>query len=183
MVLPSFPKSKLANVENAIVWSKVMFGLKPVIAINHITIYKNEKEAGPQILIASRQIYANHYFDSSLALTAFVNLPGTNPVSYLFYENRSRADALEGMFGKFKRGIVENRAVDNLKTILRQSQTNLEQPVLNEPAAVEGERNWRLWRIGRLQFFLLLLLLTSLVVLLGLSRYGWKSDIGRGAPQ
>jgi len=116
-------------------------------------------------------------------LTAFVNVPGASPSSYLFYENRSRADGLEGVFGKIKRGIVENRAVDNLKTILRQSQTNLEQHMLNEPAPLAGERNWRRWTIGRLQFFLLLLWLTSLVVLLGLSRYGWKSDISGGAPQ
>src|SRR6266566_2593633 len=178
---PSRPE--LSMVENAIVWSKIKFGLKPVIAINHIRIYRLAQETGPQILIASRQIYANHYFDSSLALTAFVNVPGANPSSYLFYENRSRADGLEGVFGKIKRGIVENRAVDNLKTILRQSQTNLEQHMLNEPAPLAGERNWRRWTIGRLQFFLMLLWLTSLVVLLGLSRYGWKSDISGGAPQ
>ena len=79
----------LAVVENAIVWSKIKFGLKPVIAINHIMVYKREQETGPQVLVAAKQIYANHYFDSSLALTAFVNIPGANPDSYLFYENRS----------------------------------------------------------------------------------------------
>jgi len=46
-------KSELSMVESAIVWSKIKFGLKPVIAINHRTIYKREQESGPQVLITS----------------------------------------------------------------------------------------------------------------------------------
>lgn len=182
--LKGFPELKLANVENAMVWSKMKFGLKPVIAINHITIYKNEKEAGPQILIASKQIYANHYFDSSLALTAFVNIPGASPGSYLFYENRSRADGLGGMFGKIKRGIVEDRAVDGLKAILAQSKANLNASVLGRTESASpanGERSWRRWKVGGVRLFSLLLLITAFVALLALSNYHWKGRIERGA--
>ena len=178
-----FPRSKLANVENTIVWSKVMFGLKPVIAINHITIYKNEKEGGPQVLIASKQIYANHYFDSSLALTAFVSIPGASPGSYLFYENRSRADGLEGMFSKIKRGIVEDRAVDGLKVLLEQSKVNLNARVMSqtesEPTA-DGKRSWRRWKVGG-YLLLWLFLITASGTLLARSNYGWKSVVSGGA--
>jgi hypothetical protein len=75
-------------------------------------------------LVTSKQIYANHYFDSSLALTAFVRIPGASPESYLVYENRSRADGLGGLFGKMKRGIVKDKAVDSLKNILQSSKAN-----------------------------------------------------------
>jgi len=171
-----FPEPNLVDVQNTIVWSKVKFGLKPVIAINHITIYKNEKEAGPQILIASKQIYANHYFDSSLALTAFINIPGASPASYLFYENRSRADALEGVFSKLRRGIVENRAVDSLKGILEQSKVNLNARVFSktesEPPA-NGQRSWRRWKVGGFLLFWLFLI-TAFFVLLARSNYSWK---------
>ena len=68
--------SELQPIEELLVWSKIKFGLKPVIAINHVTIYKREREFGPQILAVSKQIYANHYFNSSLAMTAFVTLWG-----------------------------------------------------------------------------------------------------------
>jgi hypothetical protein len=174
-----FPLSKTPNVENAIIWSKVKFGLKPVIAINHITIYKNEKEAGPQILIASKQIYANHYFDSSLALTAFLNIPGANPVSYLFYENRSRADGLEGAFSKIKRNIVEDKAVSSLKTILQGSKANLNARALNrtesESAPIE-ERSWRRWKVFGVHLFLWLFVITF-VALVALGNYGWKSAV------
>jgi hypothetical protein len=181
--LKEFPKGTLANVENAIVWSKMKFGLKPVIAINHITIYKNDKETGPQILIASKQIYANHYFDSSLALTAFVSNPGSSSGSYLFYENRSRADGLGGMFGKIKRGIVEDRAVDGLKAILDQSKVNLNASVLGqtESAAPAAGASSKRWTTGRIRLLSGLFLITAFVVLLGLSNYHWRGRVERRA--
>lgn len=177
--LRDFPKGTLPNVENAIVWSKMKFGLKPVIAINHITIYKNEKKTGPQILIASKQIYASHYFDSSLALTAFVSNPGSSSGSYLFYENRSRADGLGGMFGKIKRGIVEDRAVDGLKAILEQSRVNLNASALGrtESAAPQGEARSKRWTTGRVRLVSGLFLITAFVVLLGLSNYYWRGRV------
>ncbi len=70
----SDPKAGLQLLEDTLVWSKIKFGLKPVIAINHISIYKRNSDVGPQVLIASKQIYANHYFNASLALTAFVRV-------------------------------------------------------------------------------------------------------------
>ncbi len=173
-----FPTSELRLLENAIVWSKINFGLKPVIAINHITIYKRVEETGPQILIASKQIYANHYFNSSLSLTAFVNIPGANPGSYLFYENRSRADGLEGVFGKMKRGIVEDKAIERLKAILETSKVNLNGHALSRteaPAPHNAGRSWRRWTVGGIQLFLLLLLVTAFVAWFALGNYDRKS--------
>ncbi len=45
----------LSVVENAFVWSKIKFGLKPVIAINYIVIYKQEHTTDPQILVVSKR--------------------------------------------------------------------------------------------------------------------------------
>ncbi|HEY0367106.1 MAG TPA: hypothetical protein VGC73_11580, partial [Pyrinomonadaceae bacterium] len=123
-------QSGLQLIEEALVWSKVKFGLKPVIAVNHVSIYKRNSDAGPQVLVASKQIYANHYFNAFLALTAFVNVPGATNGSYLVYENRSRADGLEGPFGKIKRGVVEKKALEGLRGIIAQSKASLEGSVL-----------------------------------------------------
>lgn len=182
--LKGFPNPKLAEVESAIIWSKVKFGFKPVIAINHITIYRNENQTGPQILIASKQIYANHYFDSSLALTAFVNIPGASPGSYLLYENRSRTDALEGVFGKIKRSIVEDKAVDGLKAILEQIKVNLNARALSQTESVplpDTKRSWRRWTVGGIHLFLWLLFIIGLVAMLAVSNYDWKSVVNREA--
>ena len=168
-------KSDVALVESALVWSKIKFGLKPVFAINHIMIYKRPQNIGAQILIVSKQIYANHYFDSSLALTAFLNVPDPAPKSYLLYENRSRLDGLEGPFGKIKRGLIEDKAVNSLESILRQSQLALDARALNletsSSAPVAVGRNWRRWKVGRVHVFVLLLWITAFAMLIRLARF------------
>jgi hypothetical protein len=182
--LRGVPTSDLHVVENAIVWSKIKFGLKPVFSINHITVYKREQGTGPQVLISSKQIYANHYFDSSLALTAFVNVPGAVPGSYLVYENRSRADGLEGAFSQIKRSIVEGRAVDGLKSILESSKMNLTARALNQgdatPLATE-KQGWKRWRLGGVHLFAWLSLITAFIALFTLGSYGRKRGIVRSA--
>ena len=120
------PQPAMRLVEDAIVWSKIKFGLKPVLVINHIKVFRDAREYGPQVLVASKQIYANHYFNSSLALTGFVTVPGATPSAYLVYENRSRADGLQGAFSKFKRRMIENKAVDGLKSILEHTRLALD---------------------------------------------------------
>jgi hypothetical protein len=116
----------MSLVEDAIVWSKIKFGLKPVLMIEHIKVYKDSRANGPQVLIAAEQIYANHYFNSSRSLTAYVTVPGANPGAYLVYENRSRADGLQGAFSKLKRGVIENKAVGGLKSILEHTRMSLD---------------------------------------------------------
>jgi hypothetical protein len=172
--------SEFSIVESAIVWSKIKFGLKPVIAISHIMVYKREQETGPQVVVTSKQIYANHYFDSSLALTAFVSTADASPASFLFYENRSRTDALGGMFSKMKRGVVEHRAVDGLKSILESSRASLIAQTARQiesapPADKETSRPG--WKIRRVHVFLLLLLVTAFAAMFTLRSYNWKSSL------
>ncbi len=183
--LQALKKSEMSVVENAIVWSKIKFGLKPVIAFNHIIVYKRDRESGLQVLVASKQIYANHYFDSSLALTAFVTIPGAKSKSYLFYENRSRTDGLEGAFGKLKRGIVEGRAVEGLENILESSRARLDarssDTADSASTSVEGWRFGR-WKIGRARLFALLFLITALAALFTLGNYKLKTSLSGQAP-
>ena len=192
-VLPKFPQSlkgfhpsELHLVESAVVWSKIKFGLKPVFTINHIMIYKREAQTGPQVLVASKQIYANHYYNSSLALTAFVSVPGANPGSYLFYENRSRTDGLEGMFGKIKRGIVENKAIDSLTAILNTSKASLNARAFDSTeysAPAHSVPSWKRWKVGRVYVFLCLLVITGLFALYAFGNYDWKGGFSGGAQQ
>jgi hypothetical protein len=170
-------ESGLSVVENALVWSKIKFGLKPVIAINHIVIYKQEQKTNPQVLVISKQIYANHYFDASLAVTAFGKNPNENSESYLFYENRSRVDGLTGLFGKLKRGVIEDQAVDNLTTILEKSRASLTVRMSGQPEtapATNAERNWRPWTSAVIQAGLLVFLILAFAALLPLGKLDLK---------
>jgi hypothetical protein len=126
--LRDFPKPEIPGVENALFWSKLKFGLKPVVTVTHVTIWTRPANVAPQVVVASQQIYADHYFDSSLALSAFIKLAGTKASAdaYLLYTNRSRADTLGGMFSGLKRAIVESEAMDGLKTILQEQKVKIE---------------------------------------------------------
>jgi hypothetical protein len=167
-------KAGLELLEDTLVWSKIKFGLKPVIAINHISIYKRNGEVGPQVLIASNQIYANHYFNASLALTAFVRVPDAPNGAYLVYENRSRADGLEGPFGKIKRGVVEKKAVEGLRAILEQSKASLEGAstlaASSEDLASYQSDGWGRRLFGGVRPLLWLLVISALIALLVLGR-------------
>lgn len=163
----------LQLIEDAIVWSKIKFGLKPVIAVNHITIYKRDREVGPQVLIASKQIYASHYFNASLALTAFVTVPGASQGAYLVSENRSRADGLEGPFGKIKRGVVEKKALQGLKAILAHSQASLDPSTLAANTAEFSPHQsygWGRRLFGGVRPLLWLLVVSALIALLLLGK-------------
>jgi len=161
--------------EEMLVWSKIKFGLKPVIAVNHVTIYRNERALGPQVLAVSKQIYANHYFDSSLALTAFVTVAG--PTSYLVYENRSRADGLDGPFSKLKRKLVENKALEGLKGILEHSKLTLEAPLLSGDSAnaSAGNGGWKQRLFGGIRPLLWFMIISALIALLLLRNYEGKT--------
>jgi hypothetical protein len=168
--LLSQAKSDLHLAEDSIVWSKIKFGLKPVIAINHVRIFRRNSDAGPQVLIASNQIYANHYFNASLALTAFVNV---GQDAYLVYENRSRADGLDGPFGKLKRGVVEKKALEGLKAILVHSQASLGGSALTastEDFAAYQSDGWGHRLFGGIRPLLWLLVISALIALLVLGR-------------
>lgn len=166
------PRSGLRLVEDAIVWSKVKFGLKPVLVINHIRAYKHDRDHGPQVLVASNQIYANHYFTSSLALTGFVNVPGSAS-PYLVYENRLRADGMVGPFSKIKRGVIEGKSVEGLRAILENSKLSLEGrgPNATETAvAVHRSPGWGQRLFGGIRPVLWGLVIFALVALLVLRR-------------
>jgi len=125
--LKGFPAAELPGAENFIYWSILKFGFKPVVAITHITIYPRQQGNASQVLVAEKQIYADHYFDSSLALTVFTAFPkSAGSDSYLLYMNSSRADALTGAFGKLRRLVIKGEALDGLKTNLYITKRHLE---------------------------------------------------------
>lgn len=169
--------AELQPFEELLVWTKIKFGLKPVIAINHVKIYKSDRELGPQVLAVSKQIYANHYLNSSLALTGFVTVAG--PTSFLVYENRSRADGLQGPFSKIKRGLVENKALDGIKGILQHSKLALEGPARGRDsvtASLTPPDGWGHRLFGGIRPLLWFLIISGLIALLALRNYEGKTS-------
>lgn len=143
--LEEFPKTSLPNVEEFIYWSKDKYGLKPVLSITHVAIYKRILGSRTEVIIASKQLYANHYFDASLGLTAFVEgNERAASCSYLLYLNRSRIGALQGFFVGLKRSVIRARIHDglakNLMLIRRRLTTSTAAASVGEAATWAGSR-------------------------------------------
>lgn len=107
-----YPAKHLDDSDDFLYWSKEKFGLKPVISVTHVSIYR--RPGTGHTLIASKQIYASHYFEASLGLTAVVAAQTEEPSFYLLYLNRSRSDALYGGFSGLARGHVKRSARSGL---------------------------------------------------------------------
>ncbi|MEW6128343.1 MAG: hypothetical protein AB1757_14990 [Acidobacteriota bacterium] len=130
--LDEFPLGKPPVVENILYWSKEKIkGYKVVLSITHVTIYKPTDAS--QILIASKQIYANHYFEASLALTWVVDaeIEAGKKGSYLIYFNRSRMDALRGGWNWLKRYIANRKIRYELVKNLQLAKEKLEGASVN----------------------------------------------------
>lgn len=130
--LLSYPGQTPPNVENFLYWSREGYGsdLKPVLSITHVTIYRNSGGPGPAALIASKQLYASHYFEASLGLTMLFPLRSADAVPgfYLVYLNRSRIDLLRKWYSGLARGSVSESVRDSMKA----SMTSMRSKVENE---------------------------------------------------
>lgn len=130
--LERFPEVRLSGASDLFYWSKEEFGLKPVVNLTRSVLYRWRHSGGEEeLIIASKQLYASHYFDSSLGLTALLEVEpdgeaGDGPERYLVYLNRSRSLDLGGFFGGLKRSVVGGKVLDGLRKNLLQTRARLE---------------------------------------------------------
>jgi hypothetical protein len=129
--LAHYPSEPLPGVSEFFYWSTESFGLKPVASITHVSIYVQPGRA----VVASKQIYASHYFDASLGLTAALDDPGKASARgmYLVYVNRSRIDFLSGFFGGLRRALARGRLRDGMRKNLAEAVRKLESSCAEYP--------------------------------------------------
>ena len=140
--LEEFPNGELSNVENAIRWAMIKVVNKPVLIINHISTYRKKEKGVSQILVVSKQIYTNHRFDASLGLTVLASFPEDDPnFTYFLYTTTARVSALKGALGKLVRGTAEDKAIDTLRVVLKDTKRYAKTPLLAEtdPTLPEDE--------------------------------------------
>jgi hypothetical protein len=164
--LKAFPGSSVP-MEHSLTWATINFGLKPVLVINDVSTYRSEVAGVPRVLVLSKQIYADHYIDASVSLTAVIG-DHTRTGSHLLYVNHSRASALASMFSKLKHQVVESRATDNLEALLQQTRLNVDvvlnnSPASSEPTLQERSTEWNAMRI---------ISGSALVILIGILLFG-----------
>src|SRR5215213_3505664 len=182
--LRGFPRAELPGVENVLHWSEVQVGLKPIVLLTHTATYTRRHDDAPQILVATKQLYATHYFDSSLSLTLLTSaaVGEGQAATYLLYANRSRLDTLGGLFGGVRRRVIETQVLDGLRAVLQQTKLRTaagpaDAPASDLRAADEGAgvRPWTDWLFARARYLFLALSLVASLLLLWLRRRDLKS--------
>jgi hypothetical protein len=108
--LKDYPKSSIPGSEEIFYWSKVDFGLKPVIRLNHVVIYQPKEAATVRYAVASKMIYTTHYFNTGLELKFLVVSPSSPEAYYLVSLNQSRSDGLTGFAGAIIGGQIRGKA-------------------------------------------------------------------------
>jgi hypothetical protein len=74
--LSAYPRSTLPDATEIIFWSEdVMPRLRPILSVTHQVVY-TPQEHPTMAIVAAKQIYANHYFETALDLTGVVDRRG-----------------------------------------------------------------------------------------------------------
>jgi len=111
-------------VRQFIYLSKESFGFKPVLSLTEVSIYSIPQPGKLRYFVSSKQLYASHYYDASLSLTALIK--SQNGI-YMMYLNRSRTDALSGKASSLKKFFLKGRLVDSTIDSLKDIKSRVEQ--------------------------------------------------------
>ncbi len=121
--LKRFPGARLEGTEDLLYWSKDDIN-RPVTRVTHLSLYPAPPGARRPGLIATKQIYAAHYFDAGLSLTCAFDDGASG--FYMVSMNRVRTRSLTGFTRSLVRSIVQRRSRDAMEGILRSMKTGIE---------------------------------------------------------
>jgi hypothetical protein len=101
------PNEPRPGSESFMYWSKERLGGKPVITVTHVELMPAHGQHAPLMMVGT-QIYASHYLDASLTITAFLRDERASR-GYFVYLHRSSVDFLGGFWGGLARSIIESK--------------------------------------------------------------------------
>ena len=129
--LDEYPRDRPAGAEEFFYWSVVDFGLKPTIRVNHVIIQSlAANQPGVGHVVAIKQLYASHYFHTTLELRFLVDdgRDAGRRGSYLLSITRSRNDGMTGFKGLVLRPIITRRSREGVRGYLEHVKRQVERP-------------------------------------------------------
>ena len=135
--LSRYPQTPTPDVESFLYWSKERVAGKANISATHVSILRNSHAGLPDTLVAGKELFATHYVNASLGLTALMR-GESGRHSYLVYVNRSEVDLLGGVFGGLVRWFVQRRVKAEAANVLQGLRRRLESGL---PPPIETKRS------------------------------------------
>lgn len=128
--LRGYPRSALAGVENQFFWATVEAALKPTTHISHMVVARSGA-LGPSPLpitgvIVTTQLFATHYYSSTLEWHILIDDPARDEGTYLIYLSRSWVPGMTGLRGRLTRPIVRGRVRDAIERYLAYTKSVIE---------------------------------------------------------
>jgi hypothetical protein len=120
--LRGYPAATLPGAVDFLYWQDVSFGLKPTIRMSHVVSYRGTSGT----VIASKMLYASHYFRTGLELRVLVPDPSRGPGFWFVTVNRTRSDGLTGFIGFLVRGHVRSGVQKGALAVLGATKRRLE---------------------------------------------------------
>lgn len=131
--LDHYPRGLPDGADEFLYWTVVDFGMKPTIRVNHVVIHPlaERSSTGIAYAIATKQLYASHYFHTTLELRFLVDRidRAGRAASTLISVTRSRNDGMTGFRGLFLRPIIRRRSRDAVRHYLEHVRRQVERPV------------------------------------------------------
>ena len=133
--LQNYPGDRPGDLSEALFWSEDdISGLQPTITITHQVVYAPPELPGCTLIVA-KQLYADHYLDGALNLTAVVDpAPGQQGL-YLVFLRRLHFDDLPSGGLMNVRGRVIGKLRDQTRQSLGDAKTVSERAYASAPAS------------------------------------------------
>lgn len=122
--LSTWPADSSNGEESFMYWSQEELGGRTVVTATHLALVAGDGVSTPAALSIGIQIFATHYLDASLGVTAIVRDPASGRLMFV-HVNRSEVDLLGGFWGPFARSAIEGRIRKDGPGILRIARTRL----------------------------------------------------------
>jgi hypothetical protein len=109
------------------------------VSVTQVVLARGTGARERDAIVAGKQVFATHYTNGSLNLTALVG-GGPGSDQYLVVLNRTNVDFLRGLFAGLTRLSIERRLRSELSEVLEQLAQRLESGLPRTTSAHPGDR-------------------------------------------
>lgn len=123
-----YPKTSHPELQSFLFWMETTYTPKPTVQIIHAATLGpgQDDRLAPEVIVVWRQVYATHYVNALLSISALVRDERDPSRRYLVYVNRSKLDGLRGWLRGVKRHFVEGRVRQSAEALFEVQRQRIE---------------------------------------------------------